>query len=63
MSILKCEGCGGIAIRARGVIKDTVGAKCMDCGLSHIVTVTTWSKEDVEKLMKQLFVDWPDQVA
>jgi len=56
--MIKCRACGGQRLTAIGLVSDTVGARCFDCGLGHIFTVTGMPDKEVDELVEQIFVDW-----
>jgi uncharacterized Zn finger protein len=61
--MIECKSCGSTKLQAVGVVSDTVGARCTACGTGHILTVTNLPDKEVEELVDQIFVDWPDQIA
>jgi uncharacterized Zn finger protein len=61
--MIECESCGSTKLRAVGIVSDTVGSRCRSCGAGHILTVTYLPEQEVEELIDQIFVDWPNQTV
>jgi uncharacterized Zn finger protein len=61
--MIECKSCGSTKLQAVGVVSDTVGVRCTVCNTCHTLTVTDLPDKEVDELVDQIFVDWPDQIA
>ena len=56
--MIRCRQCGSTELHAVGVVSDTVGAKCAECGTGMVVTIKGLPDEQVDALVDQIFVNW-----